>query len=78
MNLPSFPTGFPAIPSTQVRIIEELTQLNHYMEILIEVFIRAFPQVKYEALEEELKAAKKRRDAIGFRSSDADDQGASG
>ena len=63
--------GFLLPPSPQVRIVEELQQLNHYMEILIELFIRAFPQVKYEAIEQELEKAKKRRSAMGFHPEDA-------
>ena len=62
--------GFPSFPTPQVRIVEELAQLNHYMEILIELFIRAFPQVKYETLEKEFQEAKMRRKAVGFRASD--------
>jgi hypothetical protein len=70
--------GFPVLPNPQVDAVQELRQLNHYMEILIELFIRAFPHVKYEALEEEFKAAKKRRGAMGFHPSGAGEQGTGG
>jgi hypothetical protein len=66
MEYPPYLADLPPIPSPQALILQEVRQANQYLEILIEMFVRKFPEVLSDELGDEIKKVKKAR-KIGFQ-----------
>jgi hypothetical protein len=65
MSLPSF--NLPVLRSPEAIALEELRQVNEYLEILIEMFARAFPNAAPDNLKEKMQEARESRRQIGFQ-----------
>ncbi len=67
MDIPSPHRGQNLIP-TEVRILSEIRTTNEYLGILVKMLTKAFPQLATTETSEQIRAIKKRRKEIGYRS----------
>jgi hypothetical protein len=69
MDLPSFPefTGQNTVLSREELLLRETRQTNEYLEILISLMLRAYPNIANEQDRKAFEEARLKRAPIGFK-----------